>query len=60
MSKAPEVEKLSLQVDIAKDAYEIMERLRGPLSRDSFIELVLRMIDSNAVSRPPVNLPPES
>jgi hypothetical protein len=60
MSKAPEVEKLSLQVEIAKDAFEIMERLRGPLSRDSFVELVLRMIDSNAVSRPPDNLPPDS
>jgi len=34
----------------------ILDRFRGELSREAFITVLLRMIDSGAVSRPPETL----
>jgi hypothetical protein len=53
MSKAPITPKRTMTIQLAQDAYEIMEKLRGSMSQEQFLELVLRMIDSNSIRRPP-------
>jgi hypothetical protein len=43
-------------VRLADGDAKILDRFRGDLSREAFISILLRMVDSGAVSRPPDGL----
>ena len=45
--------KITLVVQLLPDAVKVMDQMRGELTRDAFLSVVLRMMESGAVSSPP-------
>jgi len=54
----PSSKKVGVSLFLSEDAVAIMNRLRGDMSPDEFIDLLIRMVDSGAVGPVPSDLPP--
>jgi hypothetical protein len=51
MAETPQ--KTGIAVDLSNDAFAIMEKLRGKMSQGEFLDLMLRILHTGAVSSPP-------
>jgi hypothetical protein len=54
MAETPQ--KTGITVDLSNDAFAIMEKFRGKMPQGEFLDLVLRILDTDAVSSPPESM----
>ena len=50
------MKKTRITIELDAGGREILERMRGELTPSAFVQLLLKMVDSGAVSPPPPTL----